>query len=78
MGAVPLTEVGKAIVYDAPAHSTHVAQIKKASWMKGEYPEHLKPYAGQIRECPKQCAGKKGLYYTACLKKCAEKVKKKE
>lgn len=76
MGAIPLTEVGKAIVYDAPSTSTHVAQIKKASYMKGEYPAHLKAFAGQIRDCPPACKGKTGQSYSACLRKCASKVKK--
>jgi hypothetical protein len=78
MGGIPLNQVGRAIAYDAPAHSTHVVQIKRASFMKGEYPAHLKPYAGQIKECPVQCKGKKGLDFRACLMKCAEKVKKKK
>ncbi|MHA1852550.1 MAG: hypothetical protein ACTSUF_03475 [Candidatus Heimdallarchaeaceae archaeon] len=76
MGAIPLTEIGKAIAYDAPSTSTHVVQIKKASYMKGEYPEHLKAYAGQIKDCPVKCKGKTGLTYAACLRKCAAKVKK--
>ncbi|MHA1827096.1 MAG: hypothetical protein ACTSX6_00460 [Candidatus Heimdallarchaeaceae archaeon] len=77
MGAIPLSEVGKAIVYDAPSHSTHVAQIKKASYMKGEYPEHLKAYAANktgLNKCPVECKGKTGLAYSACLRKCAERL----
>lgn len=77
MGAIPLNQIGRAIAYDAPTHSTHVVQIKRASWAKGEYPSHLKPFAGQIRECPVQCKGKKGLDYSACLRKCAEPKRKK-
>jgi len=74
MGAIPLTEVGKAIVYDAPATSIHVAQIKKASYAKGEYPEHLRPFAGRIKTCPTECKGKTGLAYSACLRTCAGKI----
>lgn len=77
MGAIPLAEVGKGIAYDAPTTSTHVVQIKKASYLKGEYPSHLKPYAGQIRECPVTCKGKTGLDFAGCLRRCAAKVKKR-
>lgn len=77
MGAIPLNQIGRAIVYDAPSTSTHVAQIKKASYMKGEYPAHLKPYAGQIKECPVKCKGKTGMDFAGCLRACASKVKKK-
>jgi hypothetical protein len=76
MGGIPLNQVGRAIAYDAPTTSTHVVQIKRASWLKGEYPPHLKPFAGQIRDCPVGCKGKKGLDYASCLRKCAAKVKK--
>ena len=71
MGAIPLSEIGKGIAYDAPTTSTHVVQIKKASYMKGEYPPHLKAFAGQIRECPVKCKGKTGMTYAGCLRACA-------
>lgn len=76
MGAIPLSEIGKAIAYDAPSTSTHVVQIKKASYPKGYFPPHLSKYAGQIRECPVKCKGKTGQTYAACLRECASKVRK--
>ena len=79
MGAVKLKDVARAILYDSPTHSPRVMpQLKTVSWDKFEYPEHLKPYAGQIRECPTQCAGRKGSDYRNCLIDCASKVRKPE
>jgi hypothetical protein len=71
MGAIPLQDVGKAIAYDAPSTSDRIVQIKRASYPKGYFPPHLKPFAGQIRECPGQCKGKTGRGYADCLRKCA-------
>ena len=52
--------------------------VKKASYMKGEYPAQLQPYAGQIADCPVECEGRKGQDYRECLKACAAKVAKPE
>ena len=41
--------------------------LKKLSWKKGEVPEHLKEYVGQISEAPTRCKGKKGVEYRECL-----------
>lgn len=41
--------------------------LKKLSWKKGEVPEHLKKYIGQISEAPTRCKGKKGAEYRECL-----------
>ncbi len=41
--------------------------LKKLSWKKGEVPEHLKKYVGQISEAPTRCKGKKGADYRKCL-----------
>ena len=45
---------------------------------KGKVPEHLKKYAGQIKEAPKRCKGKKGADYVACLRKEARKILEEE
>ncbi len=77
MGAVPLSEVGRAIVYNAPSTSTRVANIKKASFDKGEYPEHLKKFSADktgLNKCPVECKGMTGRSFTGCLKACAERL----
>lgn len=76
MAGIPLKDIERAIVYNAPTTSTALFKIKRASYMKGEFPEHLKKYAGQIKDCPVKCKGKKGSSYRECLTECAKKVKK--
>lgn len=76
MGAIPVTEAGRGILYDAPSTSKHVVQLKRASYAKGEYPEHLKPFAGQIAHCPRECKGRKGRSYAECLTECAKPARR--
>ena len=79
MAGIPLSDVGKVIVYKPPAHArnTFGLYFKRPSYEKGEFPEQLRPYAGQIRECPVSCKGRRGQQYRECLKVCAAKVKKR-
>ena len=77
MGAIPLSEVGKAILYTAPSTSTRVVCLKKASYPKGHFPEHLKKFAADLsglNKCPVGCKGETGLSYSGCLRACAEKI----
>ncbi len=48
--------------------------IRKQPWPKGEVPPPLRPYLGQIKECPIRCKGKKGQDYRMCLKACAREI----
>jgi len=52
----------------------YILLLKKPSFQKGETPEHLKKYEGQISEAPKRCKGKKGAEYRACLIREAKKI----
>ena len=74
MAGIPLSEAGRAILYRPPATSSH--QIfgvfaKTPSYEKGEYPDQLKSYAGQMASCARECKGRKGRNFSLCLKKCA-------
>lgn len=71
-----MTEVGRMIVYRPPSHAKNPfgMYFKTPSYEKGEFPPQLKPYAGQIAHCPRECKGKKGEMYRMCLKKCAASV----
>ena len=79
MAGIPLSEMSRVIVYRPPAHIKpgSILVMKRPSFEKGEFPEHLRPYAGQIRECPVMCKGRKGQAYRECLIKCAAKVRKR-
>ncbi len=74
MAGIPLSEAGNAILYRPPATGrTQIfgAYAKTPSYLKGEFPEHLKAYAGQMASCAKECKGKKGQNFRFCLKRCA-------
>lgn len=68
MAGIPLDEVGSAIAYKCPPTSDDVVCIKRASYQKGEFPEHLRQYAGQVAGAAQACRGKKGSSFTACLR----------
>ena len=59
------------IMYRPPAHASNMfgMYIKTRSFPKGKgrVPPHLKDYAGQVREAPVACEGKKGQEYRICL-----------
>jgi len=67
MAGIPLSQSGSAILYLAPSTSTRIVAIKRPSFAKGEFPAHLKTYAGQARNAPVACKGKKGQSYRECL-----------
>ena len=82
MPGIPISEIGKCIVYRPPSHARNPfgMYFKHPSYFKGEYPEQLKPYRGKIAHCAKECGtdrvtgrGKhlKGQAYRLCLKACA-------
>ena len=77
-GRPHLSELGRIIVYRPPAHARDTTGLyfKRPSYEAGQYPEQLKAYAGQIRECPTKCKGRKGQAYRLCLKTCAASYKK--
>lgn len=79
MAGIPFAEIGRAIAYRPPAHIKpgSILVFKRPSFEKGEFPAHLKPYAGQIKKCPVECKGRKGQAYRECLIKCAAVTKKK-
>lgn len=76
MGAVPLGAPG--ILYDAPAHAKPgtIVVLKRPSYMKGEWPEHLRPFAGQAKACPVKCKGRKGQSFRLCMLECAKPLRK--
>lgn len=79
MAAFKLTELDNLVAYKPPTTAKHQvfgSVVKRPSYEKGQYPAQLKPYAGQIRECPVKCAGRKGQEYVRCLKACASSVAK--
>jgi len=79
MAAINLAAAGRAILYRPPSTGRtqiYGAYAKMPSYEKGQYPDQLKPYAGQIRECPVKCKGRKGQAYRECLRTCASSVKK--
>ncbi len=76
MGGIPLMDIGRAIVYDPPSHIKPGSFIvlKRASYPKGFYPEHLKEFNAAstgLSKCPVRCKGKKGQAYRECLIECA-------
>lgn len=76
MAGIPLSDVGRAIIYLAPSTSTRLIALKRASYAKGEFPPHLQKFAGQVKAAPKACKGKKGQSYRECLIKETAGLKK--
>jgi len=68
------------IMYRPPAHASNPFSMyfKARSFPKGPIPEHLKSYAGQVRNAPVTCRGKKGQEYRACLMKETAGLRKKK
>jgi hypothetical protein len=67
------------VLVKAPTHRKDLSQLvimKTPSYLPGQYPTQLKPFAGQIKDCPVACAGQTGQNYRLCLKRCASKVAK--
>lgn len=67
------------VLVKAPTHKSDPGQIvmvKKASYLKGQYPKQLEKFKGQIKECPPKCAGQTGQGYRLCLMTCAAEKKK--
>lgn len=72
MAQVPLSEIGSAVMVESPSTSDSAVTLKKASYDKGEYPEHLKEYSADktgLSDAPSKCEGRTGKDFTACLRK---------
>jgi hypothetical protein len=71
MAAILRPDIGpRIILYRAPSHrrpGTPIMITKRASYLPGEYPTQLEPFAGQVREAPVKCEGKTGQEYRLCL-----------
>jgi len=80
MAAFTVAGVPGVIAYLRPSHARPDApllMVKRPSYEKGEFPPHLKTYAGQVREAPRKCKGKKGQGYRECLIKETAGLRKK-
>ncbi len=68
------------IMYRPPSHASNTfgMYIKTRSFPKGPIPAHLVRFAGQAREAPKTCKGKKGQEYRACLIKATAHLREKK
>lgn len=72
MAAFEVPGIPGVIAYLRPSHARPDApmlMIKRPSFPKGVTPPHLKSYAGQTRNAPVKCKGKKGQGYRLCLVK---------
>mgnify|MGYP000014571198 CR=1 FL=1 len=83
MAQFTLEELDRVVfITNIPSHAKDQTApwfAKKASYMEGEYPSQLVPFAGQIAHCPVECEGRKGQDYRECLKMCAaEKARPEE
>lgn len=75
MAQIPLNDAGSAVVQEAPSTSDSTITLKKASYERGEYPEHLRQYAADktgLASAPQKCEGKTGKDFTACLQREAD------
>jgi len=72
MPAILRPDLGpRIILYRAPSHrrpGTPILIPKSASYLPGEYPTQLEPFAGQVKGAPPKCQGKEGQDYRLCLK----------
>lgn len=70
MAAFAVQGVPGVIAYLRPSHARPDApllMIKRPSYPKGFFPEHLRPFAGQARHAPAACKGRRGQGYRECL-----------
>lgn len=70
MAAFAVQGVPGVIAYLRPSHARPDApmlMIKRPSFPKGETPPHLKAFAGQTKNAPVKCKGRKGQNYRECL-----------
>lgn len=82
MPTILMPELGaRVIMYTRPTHArpgTPILIPKQASYLPGEYPTQLEPFAGQVKDAPPKCAGKKGQVYRLCLVSATAGVRKSE
>jgi len=80
MPAILRPDLGpRIILYRAPSHKrpgTPTLIPKTASYLPGEYPTQLEPFAGQTKTAPVKCQGKEGQDYRLCLKAESATVRK--
>lgn len=70
MAAFTVAGIPGVIAYLRPSHARPDApllMVKRPSYEKGEFPPHLRPFAGQARHAPVACKGKKAQGYRECL-----------
>lgn len=70
MAAFSVQGVPGVIAYLRPSHARPDApmlMIKRPSFPKGEIPSHLRTFAGQARQAPVRCKGRKGQAFRECL-----------
>lgn len=70
MAAFAVQGIPGVIAYLRPSHARPEApllMIKRPSYPKGFTPPQLKPFAGQAKNAPVKCKGRKGQNYRECL-----------
>ena len=72
MAAFAVQGIPGVIAYLRPSHARPDApllMIKRPSYPKGFFPEHLRAFAGQAKAAPRACKGRTGQGYRLCLVK---------